>query len=260
MRFHWTLTSTPVKDVYFTEGIMRHSLLFSIVFSISVTVAGLWSSSGKAADLATPEKAISAYIDAIAHEDFKAVIAATAVERMSAQFDFVASVNRLQMLSASYPMPPSDPLFVELNRAKFASQISQQVQLLIYSLMTTRDFVSSSTVRVDAAGASDFVNSLRADRLKGLSLVKVGIPNPGIMNNKAHQANMALLAASNGADEMTERVALVSFEGSQHAIGFTVLRYGNDWAILSQTSLAAATIGLGGPKRISSAGFDDMLR
>ncbi|WP_160008263.1 hypothetical protein [Rhizobium sp. 18055] len=239
---------------------MQRSLIFSIIFSVSVTVIGLWPSSGNTADRATPEKAISAHIDAIAHQDFKAVIATTTVDKMSAQSDFVAAASRLQMLSASYPMPPTDPLFVDINRAKFTSQISEQVQLLIYGLMTTTDFVNSSTVRVDAAGINGFVDSLRADRLKGLSLLKIGIPNPRIMNSKMHQANMALLAGNNGADEMTERVALLSFEGSQYAIGFTVLRYGDDWAILSQTSIAAATSSLGKPRRMSSADFDEMLR
>ncbi|MCZ7449935.1 hypothetical protein O8B93_20335 [Agrobacterium rhizogenes] len=239
---------------------MRRSVLFSIIFLAGVTVAGFWSSSGKAADLTTPEKAISAYIDAVAHQDFKAIIAATATDKMSAQFDFVAFASRLQMLSASSAMPPTDPLFIEINRAKFTSQISQQVQLLIYGLMTKDDFVNNNTMRIDAAGAGDFASMVRADRLKGLSLVKVGIPNPEMMNNKIHQANMALIAGNNGADEMTERVALLSFEENQYAIGFTLLRYGEDWAVLSQTSRAAATNGLGAPGRMSPAGFEQMLR
>ena len=238
---------------------MRRSVSFSAVLFAIFTLAGFWLSSARAADLATPETATSAYIDAIARQDFQAIIAVTAADNVSEHFDFVASSSRLQMLNPSYAMPPTNPFFVEINRGKFIGRISQEVQLLIYGLMTTDSLSKNSATRLDAKEASNFVSAVHADRLKSLSLVKVGIPNPGLMGNKTHQANMALTARNNGADEMTERVALLSFENNQYAIGLTLLRYGKDWTVLSQASIAAAIKGLGDVKRVSAAEFEEIL-
>lgn len=188
------------------------------------------------------------------------MIAATPAGKVSSGFDFVAFASRTGSLSALSSMPATNPFFIDINKAKFTNQISQQVQLLIYGLMTTDDFVNSSVIRMDAAGIADFANTVRAERLKDLSLVKVGIPVPEVLNSERHQAIMASIADSNGADEMTERVALLSFEGNHYAIGFSLLRYGDDWAVFSQTSRAAATNVLGAPGRMSPNGFEEMLR
>ena len=52
-------------------------------------------------------------------------------------------------------------------------------------------------------------------------------------------------AAIYGADELTERMALVSLDGKLYEVGFTLLRYGDDWRISSQTSALGNTAAVG---------------
>ena len=65
------------------------------------------------------------------------------------------------------------------------------------------------------------------------------------MNDARYLENAARLASIYGADESTERVALFSFEGNYYYLGFTLLRYGDNWKISSQTSPLAGTSALG---------------
>jgi len=47
--------------------------------------------------------------------------------------------------------------------------------------------------------------------------------------------------AVQGADELTERVALVMLEGQGYLVGFTLLRYGDGWKVSSQSPPLAGT-------------------
>jgi hypothetical protein len=44
-----------------------------------------------------------------------------------------------------------------------------------------------------------------------------------------------------GADELTERLALVQVNGNHYAVGFQLVRYGGDWKVLGQVSNLAGT-------------------
>ncbi|MDR3487711.1 MAG: hypothetical protein P4M05_22775 [Bradyrhizobium sp.] len=213
------------------------------------------------ANLKTPEGAVAAYVDGVARQDFKAIVAVTPVDNMSKGFDFVFSVSRLGALSPTAPVPSSHPLFVEINKATFMAQIGQQVRILTYGLMTTSKILDGKYDVMDADGAAEFARVVRADRLAGLSLVKVGIPDPAALNNERNQANATKLAKTYGADASTQRLALLSFEGLQFVVGFTLLRYGDDWTVMSQTSsVAAGTDSLGVPRRVTLEAFEEMLK
>jgi len=62
-----------------------------------------------------------------------------------------------------------------------------------------------------------------------------------------------------GADESTERVALFSFEGQDHYVGFMLLRYGDNWKISRQDSPLAGTNALGVPQKTTPAEFKKLI-
>lgn len=240
---------------------LRLSKLFFLFLAVSTLVLTSWQSAADAADLTTPEKAVSAYLDAVARQDFNAMIAVSSAGRMGEAYNFSTHVNRVGMfMPSAMPLPASGPFFVEINKAKFTAQIVQQVQFLIYGLMASDDILNGKPVRMESAAAAEFAGTVRAERLAGLSLVKTGIPNASMQASERYQANAAQMMKSFGADEATERLALLSFEGQSFALGFSLLRYGEDWTVSSQSSQLAGTTASGVPGRMSAEGFEDMLR
>lgn len=212
-----------------------------------------------AADLRTPEGAVAAYVEAIARQDFKAVIAASYVERASKGFDLVAQVGRSRRLMPTYPMPPNDPFFAAINEANFAAQIGHRVQLLTYSLLSSAD-IARGGMMMKPTEVEAFAKSIQAGRLSGLSLVKVGVPNPTVLNSKINQANWDVAAKVVGTDAQTERMALLSFEGATYALALGLLRYGDDWFVGYQGSDIAGDEPYEVATPITPEAFEDLLR
>ena len=79
------------------------------------------------------------------------------------------------------------------------------------------------------------------------------------MNDDRYQRNSARLAEIYGADESTERVVLFSFRSSYYYVGFTLLRYGENWKISSQTSPMANVSALGVPEKTTKQEFESMI-
>ncbi len=259
-RLQWRHDANRIFGFFWGSTMQGSKLLLSIILAVWTNLLPAGVSLAGGADLRTPEGAVATYIDGVARQDFSATIAATSVSETSKGFNFVAQVGRVLTLSPFTPAPASDPFFIEINKANFVAQIARQVQFLTYGLMTTKEILDGKTVPMDAAGAADFASAVRANRLSGLALVKVGIPKPKTLNSEIYQANAAKLAKIYGADGVTERVALVSFEGLQFMVGFTLLHYGDDWSIFRQSSDIASTNSLGAPKRVTPEAFEEMLR
>lgn len=236
--------------------------LFLLIISLSVAglsaIAG--STAAHAASFSTPEAAIAAYVEGVAARDFDRVLAATAVAEMRDGFDFVAHIDRLQAIVPVMPAPGGDPLFDGLNAAQFTSQIAVQVKFLVYGLMATAEISGGKTTPMDAAGAAALVARLDTTRLGALRLEKVGVPNPAVLNSDRYVANAEKRARTLGADEATERIALLAFEGASFVIGFSLLRYGESWKIDSQASPVAGTSALGTPSPALPGAFEAATR
>jgi hypothetical protein len=239
-------------------SMLRPMLSFSLALAAWISLWSVGPALAATVDLTTPEGAVSAYIDGVARRDFNAIIAVTSADKFSKGFDFVANLGRVRALTPKEPAPATDPFFVEINKAEFVARIAQQMQMLTYGLMSTNDFFYGGVVLMDKAKATDFANSVRADRPAGLKLVKIGTPK--IANSKKYQANFDKSAKTVGADTGTERLALVSFEGHDFEIGFTLLRYGDQWTVDQQVSSNTASSTSGAPRRVTQEEFEKMLQ
>ena len=157
-------------------------------------------------------------------------------------------------------MPSSDPLFVALNRASFAGDIARQLQFLAYGLMAPPEVVLGKAATMDRDEAAAFAAGVDASRLGGIALEKVGAPTPAILNSERNLANATKMAAVDGADERTERVALIAFEGQHYMMGFTLLRFGAEWKVNGQVSPVAGTNAFGIPVLVTPEAFDEILQ
>lgn len=229
---------------------MQLKLLSSVCLAVVLAA-------GPAFAYTTPEEAIAAYIEGVADRDFDAVIAASAVNNQSMKYDFVHQIGRIQTFTRNALMPVTDPMFVEMNKVGLSARIAGQVQLLVYGLMTTKDL--GQPIKMDERAAADFVSIVRADRLSGLELVRVGIPSPETLNNERYQLRANQAAKDDGADTSTKRLALLSFEGLNFVVGFHLLKYGDEWSVSGQFSLFGG-LGFGQTKRVTPEEFENMLK
>jgi hypothetical protein len=202
------------------------------------------ASSAPAAELASPEEAVAAYLSGVAAADLAAIESTIAASDVAEHLDFVALVDRLGSWSPAMMGPSVGPLFTDINRLHQTSQVIGQTRFLLYSLLTDIEF-EGVTLVVDAEWAAEFIAALDASRLAALEVVDVRFPKAELADDARTADSFAAVAAVWGADELTERVALVSFEGASYAVGFTLLRYGSQWRVSSQASALAGLPSLG---------------
>jgi hypothetical protein len=209
----------------------------------------------------TPDEVIAYYLEGIARNDVSRILQAVAGQELGESFQFDRSVERLGgvMMLMQSMAPTAYPLYSEINQLQLSSQILSQVKLLAYSLLADEEVNGSSIMDVDAERVNRFIEAVDPAGLAGLDVVTIDLPNAKLMNDERYLKNMALMAAVNGADEATERVALISFAGRHYVIGFTLLRYGESWKISNQSSPLAGMSSLGTPAEITPDEFAEMI-
>ena len=165
---------------------------------------------------------------------------------MSTGFDFVAAVDRLQAFIPGDTLGPAEyPFYADINRATLSYRILRKVQNLAFGLLSGEEFDGRVISPVDGAWAETFVNRVDPARLADLKVQDVRFSNARYEHNERQLANMAKLAAVYGADEMTERLVLFSFEGQLYDLGFMVIRYADGWMVFDQVAYLAGTDSLG---------------
>jgi hypothetical protein len=233
--------------------------MLSALFAMALGLVAAATPTSAQQRFPTAENAVYAYIYGVSQLDFDAVIAVTAVDEMAEGLDFLGFVGWLGAMTSQLPAPSNHPFLVEVNRAVFKAGIAKQLQMLVYGLMTTSEIVDNKVVVIDEAGVAAFEAQIDASRLSGIELIKVGIPNPTLLNSESNLFNMARNAKSLGADEATERIALITFEGDHYMLGFSLLRYGDNWKIRFQVSGLGGGNPMGAPTKVTPQEFDALL-
>jgi hypothetical protein len=194
----------------------------------------------------TAEAAVTAYLDGVKQQDTPAIFAASAIDEVAQDFDFQAFADRLQAMPlVTSPAPAEYPFYVEMNRVRRQNEVLSQVRNLAYSLLSAETVDGSIIANPGSERVHAFVTDVDPSRLAGIELVQIGTPSPDLLSSTRFQENAAKQAAIYGADELTERVALLSFEDKDYLLGFTLLRYGDSWKVTYQTSNLAGTSALG---------------
>jgi hypothetical protein len=211
----------------------------------------------------TPEEAITSYLEGVAQSDIHKIAQACAIDEMSEKFKFDQYTERLRaFLPVQSQSPAEYPFYVEMNKMQLSSQIFNRVKMFAYSLLSSEKVDEGATIVLDT-GATErigqFIKDVDPKRLAQLELKKIDLPNKNLMNSTRYLENAAKFASIYGADESTDRVALFSFEGNYYYLGFSLLRYGDNWKISSQTSPLAGTSALGTPQKTTVEEFERMI-
>jgi hypothetical protein len=198
--------------------------------------------------LATPEAAVSLYVECIAASDFACALRAYAARERAARFDYTALVRFVQHWSpGSLNAPAQYPMFVELNELRAKANLAQATKLFVYGLLADMDLTRVQTVESDAEVQS-FVQAVNPARLAKLTVVRIDQPRKLVLNGPEAQAIFKARAAREGADEVTERIALYELSGQLYWGGFQLSRYDKGWKIYEFGSnfagpLASAVVG-----------------
>jgi hypothetical protein len=209
----------------------------------------------------TPEEAITYYFEGMAQNDIHKILQACAINEMGEKFKFDLYIERLGgILQPTLSLSPTDdPFYAEINKTQLSSQILNRVKIFAYSLLSSEKVDDGSVITtMNADRVNSFMKAVDPHRLSKLELKKIGYPNRTLMNNAKYLDNATKSAHIYGADESTERVALFSFEQNYYYLGFTLLRYGENWKISNQTSPLAGTNALGAPQKTTAEEFESM--
>ena len=209
----------------------------------------------------TPEDTIKYYFDGVEQNNLNKILQACAINEMAEKFNFASQVERLGgVMSPGQFLSPTDYTFYsEINKVTESSQILHQVKFFAYGLLSSEKVGDSSLIlNMDPQRVNKFIKDVDPRTLSTIEIKKISLPNQTLMNDPKYIENAKKSAILYGADESTERVALFSFEQSYYYIGFTLLRYGENWKISSQSSPLANTNVLGTPIKITVEGFDSM--
>lgn len=199
-----------------------------------------------AAGSPTPDEAVREYMAGIAAADAERILGASAIDEMAEDHRFAASVDRLQAFMPHLMLAPAEyPFYVEVNRAQRADEVMSQVLMFAYGLLSGEAIDGSPIVPVDRAWAEDFVARVDPARLAGIEVKDTRFPRPDLESSERYLETAAALASTYSADELTERLVLFSFEGQTYSLGFTLLRYGDDWLVSAQSSPIGGTSTLG---------------
>ncbi len=213
--------------------------------------------SDQAADVTfkTPEEAVTYYLEGVARNDVRKILQASAIKEMGEKFKFALYAERLHAIIPTYLAPAEYPFYAEINKEQVSTQILNQVKSLSYSLLSGEQ-LEGSVIPADAGRADRFIKDVDPQRLSKLEVKKISLPNKTVMNEAGYVENAARVAKGYGADEATERLALISFGQNYYYLGFTLLRYGASWKIANQVSPLAGTSALGTAQQTTEEEFE----
>jgi hypothetical protein len=250
---------------------MKNKRISLLIMSLALFIAGCsgTDSAGTASkaqtadhtagvEFKTPEEAITYYLDGIARNDVRKILQASAINEMGGKFKFDLNAERLRVMNPAQLSPTEYQFYSEINKSYLSSQILNQVKNLSYSLLSGEK-VDGSVIPADAGRVSRFIKDVDPQRLSRMELKKISPPNKTVMNDARYLENAARNASIYGADESTERLALISFEQNYYSLGFTLLRYGASWKISGQVSPLANTNALGTAEKTTEEGFESMV-
>lgn len=213
------------------------------------------SAAATSAVRATPEDAVRQYLVGVAANDADEVLQACAIDEVATHFQFDLQAERLQaILPTTFLLPSSYQFYAGLNRYAQAYQIFVELRGLSYSLLSSHP-VDQTITPVTADQAQQLVKDLDPSHLAGLTVVSVKFPIAKFATDAHTLSNFAAEAKVYGADELTERLALLQLNGQYYAVGFTLVRYGSDWKVLNQVSNLAGMPATGAAQQTTPGDF-----
>jgi hypothetical protein len=240
-------------------------VIIAVLAVLLVMKPGSTSLVVKEGNFKTPEAAVEHFMMAVAKNDLDSALSACAVTEAAHNYDAAAFAERVKALTYDMAAPSEYKLYEDLNQALFLNRITMQIRNFVYSLVASGAANAvSQTAGIQpftdpAADAARFVAEVDPAVLNGLTIKRVDLPRPDLYDSEAHQRNIKLMSQTYGADEATDRVMLLELNETEYYVGFTLLRYGEKWLILSLNSAIGETTPYGSAAEISTDGYLELV-
>ncbi len=179
--------------------------------------------------LATPEAAVSLYVESVAANDFPRALRAYAAHEQAARVDFKALVSWVGVFNfAVQDAPAEHPMFVDMNEARARAEMAFATKIFVYTLLTDRDLTGVQSVKSEDE-IQKFIETVNPARLKTLKILRIDPPRQSL--SAEAQAFFKGQATRSGADEMTARIALYQLADELFWSSFELARYDKTWKI-----------------------------
>lgn len=171
----------------------------------------------------TPEEAVEGYITTIIAKDFQTALRFYPAEQIEEKFDKAAYKKRCQMdYSLSFEEEKSDFAF---KTGYFA------VSFLLDEITVEPD------TEINIEWFERFFEGTDMDKLEDLKIIRIDSPYLRSCDILADEdENFKTIGEMWGANDYTERIALVSHNDKTYMVGFTLIKYDDSWSIKSTYS------------------------
>ncbi len=189
---------------------------------------------------ATPESAITYFMKSLKNNKISNAFKACAVNDYSKKYNFKAFSRRLDSISYLQSMAPSEyELYVELNKIECLARIGKQIKLFYYSILSSENDLLDTKTKPTNDQIEKFIQTVNPKRLSVLEVIS--IDKPLLIDDERYKSNAAASAQCFGANDVTERVALLKFNNDFYILGFHLYKFGSSWKIDSLSSPLANT-------------------
>ncbi|NLW48295.1 MAG: hypothetical protein GXY86_13300 [Firmicutes bacterium] len=196
---------------------------------------------------ATPENAITYFIKALTKNDLNKAFKACAINDYSENHDFAAFSRRLDSVSYLHYLAPSEySLYNELNKIECLARIGKQIKLFYYSILTDENDLLLTKAKPTDEQLETFIQAVDPKKITGLRLIS--IDKPSLVDDERYRRQALASAQCFGANDATERVALLKLQDNFYILGFHLYKFGSSWKIDSLCSPLANTPVYGGEK------------
>ena len=211
----------------------------------------------ESAGFSSPEDAVSAYLEGMAHADLGVMVGAFAIESYAANYDLAAYLEATAVYQPNAPilLPSSDPFNVELNTEFRYSRVVSSI-IFQYLTLSYPDFEPTDLqVLADGAAVGSFVEDLSAhatsealSSIESFTFVPLEEVSADAYERYVSDDNLQDMARREsivGADESTDIAVRFPAAGGDVYALFSLVRYADTWLIQDLGGTFAILLGLG---------------
>lgn len=231
--------------------------------AIAVLASGCDRSAPHSPGSLTPEAAVRQFVQRLAEDDLDGAMQLADPDNVAARAEILVAA-RLRVLSkgSANTTPSKVRALARIAGINVAGQLAEATVRFVYQLLLDEKY---ELLEATDANIAAFVRTVDPTRLKALQIVRIDPPVPTVMNRESELAEARQQAAARGADDRTERIALLQFDGKHFVGAFTLFHYGTAWRIGQLESLyawrhSAARVGREPISRTTPQIYDELVK
>jgi len=212
----------------------------------------------------TPEAAVTHFVNRLAADDFDGAMEAFAIDDYAQHFDFAAMARRLRSFNATFmDGPVRYKMYVRINALKAASDYADQTMQFSTSMLLD-DAAFDRLRRLAQAAMSDadmdaLALAMDPAKLRTLKIVRIDPPLKSLTTAPKATQLAREQAVAVGAENSTDRIALLQLNGTYYRAGFNLLKYGKTWRLRRLSSYYAEVSGAPG-RNVAKTTVEEYLK